>query len=70
MEVLTKKTLDQIKESLKCRNRLAYELNKSEPVIRNYVDDNHIMLTSATALRVIREELGISETENILEKQP
>lgn len=69
MKVLSKKTLDLIKESLDCRNRLAYELRKSEPAVRRYVYDNNPILTSASALIAIREELNIPDDEPILEDQ-
>lgn len=69
MQVLSKKILEAVKGSVKTRNRLAYDFNKVSKTIDSWIDSNSIMLTTPTALRAIREELSIPETEEILEEQ-
>lgn len=68
MQILSKKILKKIKRSIKCRNRLAYDLGKTAKTIDNYVTKNSPLLTSATALNAIRDEFKIPETEEILEE--
>lgn len=68
MKVISKKILGAIKESQHTKNRLAYELNVTSRTIDNYIDGNSILLTSATALLAIREELKLDESVELLEE--
>lgn len=70
MYVISKKILDQLKENKKARIKLGYEFNRVGKTIDEWIDSNNPMLTTETAQRVIREELEIPETEEILEEQP
>jgi hypothetical protein len=60
---LTQKAIDALKNHKRARARLQLDLNKSEYTINRYIADNDIMLTTATALKVIREETGISDDQ-------
>lgn len=66
---LTQKAIDAIKNNKRVRARLQLDLDKSEFTINRYIADNDTngMLTTAAALRVIREELEIGDSE-ILEE--
>jgi hypothetical protein len=64
---LTLKAISELKRNKRARARLQLELNKSEYTINKYIHDNDDNLTKAAALRVIREETGLSDSE-ILEE--
>lgn len=66
---LTIKAIDAIRNNKRARARLQLDLNKSEFTINRYIADNDIMLTTAQALEVIRQETGLSD-DQILEKEP
>lgn len=66
---LTKKALAKIEKSKhkqRILSRLALALDASEMSIRRYLKGNKDELTKAAAIRVIKEETGLSE-EDILE---
>lgn len=60
---LTQKAIDQLKNNKRARARLQLDLDKSEYTINKYISENDIMLTTATALVVIREELKMDDSE-------
>ncbi|OLY94801.1 hypothetical protein [Cnuella takakiae] len=65
---LTQLALGAIRNNKRVRARLQLELDRSEYTINRYVQENDIMLTTATALKIIREETGLT-TKQILEKE-
>lgn len=67
---LTQKAIDAIRNNKRARARLQLDLDKSEYTINKYIADNEVnsMLTTATALQVIRQETGLSDSE-ILEDE-
>lgn len=62
---LTEKAIAAIRNNKRVRARLQLDLNKSEYTIARYIINNDIMLTTATALAVIKEETGMTEDELI-----
>lgn len=60
---LTQIAIDALKNNKRARARLQLDLDKSEYTINRYIDENNIMLTTATALVVIREELKMDDSE-------
>jgi hypothetical protein len=60
---LTQKAIDNLRSNKRARARLQLSLNKSEYTINKYISDNDIMLTTAIALKVIREETGLDDSE-------
>lgn len=62
---LTEKAIEAIKLDLKCRNRLAYEMNTHSATVDRWLEKNKNdgPLTTSTALRIISEETGIKESE-------
>jgi NAD kinase len=60
---LTQKAIDAIKKNKRARARLQLDLDKSEYTINKYIAENDIMLTTAQALKVIREETGLDDSE-------
>lgn len=60
---LTQIAIDALKNNKRARARLQLDLDKSEYTINRYIDENNIMLTTATALVVIREELKMEDSE-------
>lgn len=60
---LTKQALEYISKSVRMRNLLALALDCSVVTINRYVDNNNDNLTKAAALKVIKEETGLSEGE-------
>lgn len=64
---LTKAALQAIREySPGIKSKLALALNVSEGSINRYIRENSDNLTKAAALRVIRQETGLTE-KDILE---
>jgi hypothetical protein len=60
---LTQKAIDALKNNKRARARLQLDLDKSEYTINRYIDSNDIMLTTATALVILREELKMADSE-------
>jgi len=69
---LTEKAITTIqhRDNMKVRNRLAYELNKSYATIERWLEDamngtgeKGIMLTTAQAIQIIREETGLTDEQ-------
>lgn len=60
---LTQKAIDALKNNKRARARLQLDLDKSEYTINKYIGDNDIMLTTATALVILREELKMEDSE-------
>lgn len=69
---LTEKAIQVIqhRDGLNIRNRLAYELKKSYATIERWLEDasngtgeRGVMLTTAQALQIIREETGLTDAE-------
>jgi hypothetical protein len=58
-----------IRGNTECRKRIKEALDISEPTLARLLRENDEDLTKAAALKVIREELGISDSE-ILEEEP
>jgi hypothetical protein len=63
---LTKRALKKL-TGQRTLSRLALALETSEMSIRRYIKKNHPNLTRASALQVIREETGLSDSQ-ILEE--
>lgn len=55
--------LKKIRKSKVCKAKLQIALDKAAPTIQRYLDDNDIMLTTASALAVIKEEFNVTESE-------
>lgn len=66
---LTQIAIDALKNNKRARARLQLDLDKSEYTINRYIDENNIMLTTATALVVIREELEMEDSELLEESE-
>ncbi len=66
--VLTSKALAEIKGSTRLKNLLALELDRSVHTIEKWIKENDQMLTTASALEVIRKETGLTD-EQILERE-
>lgn len=65
---LTAETIQKLRESLRMKNRLAYEMGKSAQTIQKYIQYNHPNLTRFEALKIISEETGI-KVENLVETE-
>lgn len=68
---LTSQALEIIakRENLHLRNRLALEMGKHQTTIMRWIDENDVMLTTATALQIIKEETGLAESELLTNEQ-
>lgn len=64
---LTKTALEAVKDSTRCKTRLALALDCSVFTIDRYIGTNSDNLTKAAALEVIQEETGLSD-EQILDR--
>lgn len=62
---LTEKALAEIKKSKRLRGRLALELDRTDFTIIRWVESKNDNLTKASALKIIREETGLSDRELI-----
>lgn len=62
--MLSEKAIRAIKDSELLKGRLADALNRSVSSVNRWVyEGDTIMLTTATALAIIREETGLSDDE-------
>jgi len=66
--VLKATVLATLRNHKHAKNRLALELNKSSYTIEKWIRDNDDSLTKAAAMKIIREELGLTDSE-ILEEE-
>jgi hypothetical protein len=57
------------RSGLNCRNRLAYEMKASQQTIMRWISINDTMLTTATALQIIREETGLTDDEILVKEE-
>ena len=55
--------IPQLKKNKTLNAKLQLALNKSWFQINRYFDDNNIVLTSVTALRLIEQETGLTTAE-------
>lgn len=67
---LTHLALIAIKGSDDLVPKLAEALGVSNPSIYKYIRENNIILTTASALRVIREETGLEDSQILEESEP
>lgn len=68
MATIKDDVLEMIRQSKVCKAKLQIELDKSAPTIQRYLDDNDIMLTTASSLAVISKEFGLKEKEILATK--
>lgn len=68
MATIKEDVLEMIRQSKVCKAKLQIELDKSAPTIQRYLDDNDIMLTTASSLSVISKEFGLKEKEILATK--
>jgi hypothetical protein len=66
--ILNKGVLGMLEASQKIRNLIAAACDVSEQSVRRWVSDNNVMLTTASALKVIREETGLKDSQILEEK--
>jgi hypothetical protein len=64
---LTQKALSKIKDP-KIRARLVLALGVTDQSIMNYIKSNSDELTKAAALKVIREETGMDDSQILVEE--
>lgn len=65
---LTTKTIEFLKESIRARTLLALALGKHVDTIERWIKSNDAMLTTASALQVIREESGMSDADILIDE--
>lgn len=60
---IKKSVLEKIRNSAGIRGRLCAETGKSYPTIQRWVEENREGLTLESSLKVIREELGLTNNQ-------
>lgn len=60
---LTSKTLAIIRESQRIKSLLALENDCSESTINRWIAENNAMLTTASSLKILREETGLTDKQ-------
>jgi hypothetical protein len=60
---LTQIAIDALKGNKRARARLQLDMDKSEFTINRWIAENDDNLTKAAALKVIREETGLSDNQ-------
>lgn len=66
--ILKATVLATLRNHKRAKNRLASELDKSSYTIERWIRDNDESLTLAASLRIIREELGLTDSEILQEE--
>lgn len=70
---LTQEVIEIIRDrnKLRIRNRLALELDYSQQSIENWLSENEHdgKLTTATALKIISEETGLTQDQILMESE-
>lgn len=69
---LTQLAADVISKNVRCKNRLALELDCSVDTVERWLSENKVNndLTKVTALKVINEETGLSQNDVLSERKP
>lgn len=65
---LSEQAITAITKNGKLRNRLAYELDCHPDTLSRYLKNNDVMLTTASALKAITEETGLTQEEILTEE--
>ena len=65
---ITKLGLKRIKESNKTKALLCAEFDKNMQTIDNWIKVNSVMLTTIQALKIIRKETGLADSELLTNK--
>lgn len=67
---LTDTAIKAVNENVRCKNRLALDLDRAVPTIERWLsdatkgaNDKGVMLTTAQALQIIREETGLTDEQ-------
>ncbi|TDQ79525.1 hypothetical protein CLV99_0967 [Sphingobacterium yanglingense] len=60
---LRESVIGVIKSDNNIKTKLALSLNKSYPTIQRYINNNDVMLTTASAMEVLRSELQLTNEE-------
>lgn len=60
---LTTKTLAIIRESQRIKSLLALENDCSESTINRWIIENNAMLTTASSLKILRDETGLTDKQ-------
>lgn len=64
---LSKKAIDVIRPDNRLRSLLALEADVTEYTIVRWINSNHVNLTRANLLKIIREETGLENHEILVE---
>lgn len=65
---LTKKALDKIRSNPIVKNQIAIALRCSEGTVRRWIINNDEMLTTASALTIIRKATRLSDNQILQER--
>lgn len=63
MTTIKQDVKDQLRLNMKAKARLAYEFAKHTYTIDRWIEEDAAILTTATAVRAISEELGIPKKD-------
>lgn len=67
--VLKSAVLATIRNNKRIKNRLALEMDKSSFTIERWITTNDQSLTLASALKIIKEETGLTDNEILEESE-
>jgi hypothetical protein len=65
---IRKSVIKLMKGNSRIMSFLCLEFEKSESSIRRWIDNNNPMLTTFAALRIIRQETGLTDKEILIEE--
>lgn len=66
---LSQKAIDLIKYNIRVKARLMLALNRGNQMIENWIKHNNSpMLTTAVAIKIIKEETGLAEDEILIDE--
>ena len=59
--------VERIRKSKKCIAALSYEFERGDKTIKTWLDEKDIMLTTPTAVEIIKKETDLTDSEILTE---
>jgi len=60
---ITDIAIERIKTNIRCIHALGYEFQRGDKTINAWLDGKNIVLTTPTAVEIIKKETGLTDSE-------
>lgn len=66
---ITDAAVERIRASKKCIMALGYEFERGDKTINNWLDEKNVLLTTPTAVEIIKRETGLTKDEILMKNK-